>query len=99
MFVALWEFDVKPGSVRSFANVYGPDGDWANLFRQASGFQRTILLKDANRAYRYWTCDIWKSRKDYEDFLRTRTTEYEDLDKKCKNFTQAERRIGIFEEA
>ena len=98
MFVALWEFDVKPGSARSFANVYGPSGDWARLFRRQRGFQRTILLKDANRAYRYWTCDVWNSRKDYENFLRTHTRAHAELDKKCAKLTIKEREIGRFEE-
>ena len=34
MFVALWEFEVKPGCEDRFETVYGPDGDWASLFRR-----------------------------------------------------------------
>src|SRR5215472_16354783 len=33
MFVALWEFEVKPGCDERFATVYGPEGDWVQLFR------------------------------------------------------------------
>jgi hypothetical protein len=32
MFLALWEYEVKPGCEERFENVYGPEGDWARLF-------------------------------------------------------------------
>jgi hypothetical protein len=33
MFVALWEYEVKPGEEERFEKAYGPDGDWVRLFR------------------------------------------------------------------
>jgi len=30
MFVALWEFEVKPGCEERLEKVYGPRGDWRN---------------------------------------------------------------------
>jgi len=41
MFVALWEFEVKPGCEERFEMVYGPDGDWAKLFRRNSHYHET----------------------------------------------------------
>ena len=49
MFVALWEFEVKPGYEERFEMVYGPDGDWAKLFRRDSRYRETRLVQDAFR--------------------------------------------------
>jgi hypothetical protein len=49
MFVALWEFEVKPGCEERFEMVYGPDGDWAKLFRSDSHYHETRLVQDAFR--------------------------------------------------
>jgi len=34
MFLALWEYEVKPGCEERFEKVYGPEGDWAQPFRR-----------------------------------------------------------------
>jgi len=40
MFVALWEYEVKPGSEERFENAYGPGGGWAKLFRSDPNYAR-----------------------------------------------------------
>jgi len=40
-FVALWEFEVKPGCKKRFQKVYSPGGDWANLFRNDPNYQQS----------------------------------------------------------
>ena len=45
-YVCLWEFRVKPESVGDFERTYGPDGDWARLFRRGAGYVRTELLRE-----------------------------------------------------
>jgi hypothetical protein len=55
MFLALWEFHVKPGCDERFESVYGPDGDWAQLFRRDPAYQRTLLLHDTFRDRTYLT--------------------------------------------
>jgi hypothetical protein len=49
MFVALWEFEVKPGCEERFEMVYGPDGDWAKLFRSDSHYRETRPVQDSFR--------------------------------------------------
>jgi len=34
MFLALWEYEVKPGCEERFEKDYGPEGDWAQLLRR-----------------------------------------------------------------
>ena len=46
MFLALWEFDVKPGCDQRSKTAYGPDGDYAQLFRRNLAYQQTLLPGD-----------------------------------------------------
>jgi len=69
MFVALWEFEVKPGCEERFEKVYGPGGDWARLSRSDSNYSETRLLRDPFRTAIYLTLDYWSTREAYEDFL------------------------------
>lgn len=97
MFVALWEFEVKPGCEERFERVYGPNGDWAKLFRSDSNYQETRLLRDATRAEIYLTLDFWKSRQAYERFMELHAAEYKKLDVAGEELTLGERRIGWYE--
>lgn len=97
MFVALWEFEVKPGCENRFLKVYGPEGDWAKLFREDANYQETRLLHDLNRPATYLTLDFWTSRQAYETFMATHTAGYEELDAAGEELTLSEKKIGCFE--
>jgi hypothetical protein len=97
MFLALWEFDVKPGCDERFENVYGPDGDWAQFFRLDTAYLRTLLLRDPFRRQTYLTCDFWESQTAYEAFRKNHLDAYLALDKRCEELMTAERKIGEFE--
>jgi heme-degrading monooxygenase HmoA len=98
MFLALWEFDVKRGSEERFESVYGPSGDWAQLFRCDPAYQRTLLLRDPFRERTYLTCDFWESRDAYESFRQRNSDAYLALDKNFEGLTVAERKLGEFEQ-
>ena len=55
IFLAVWEFEVKPGCQERFLKVYGPEGDWAKLFRKDANYQETQLLHDLSRGATYLT--------------------------------------------
>ena len=97
MFVALWEYEVKPGREERFEKVYGPKGDWAKLFRNDPNYRETQLLRDAVRERAYLTLDFWNSRRAYERFMKTRATDYKKLDAASEDLTLGERRVGWFE--
>ena len=97
MFVALWEYEVKPGSEERFENAYGPGGEWVRLFRRDSNYRKTRLLRDPFRTAIYLTLDYWNLRQAYENFLSERRAEYEAIDKASAGLTINERRIGWFE--
>ena len=94
MFVTLWEFEVKPGSEELFERTYGPDGEWARLFRPDARYRGTRLLREVGAAGLYVTMDTWESRVAYGEFREKFATEYAELDRKCQGITVCEERIG-----
>jgi heme-degrading monooxygenase HmoA len=97
MFVALWEFEVKPGCEERFEKVYGPDGEWAKLFRSDSCYIETRLVKDTFRRGAYLTMDFWQSRKAYQAFLASHKSQYQAMDAQADKLTSKECRIGWYE--
>ena|SRR5215472_12951869 len=97
MFVALWEFEVKPGCRKRFLKVYGPEGDWAKLFRKDGNYQESRLLHDPEHPAIFLTLDFWTLRQAYEAFMKTHAAEYEELDAAGEGLTLRERKIGCFE--
>ena len=93
MFVTLWEFEVKPGREKQFEKVYGPEGEWAQLFRRDRNYQETRLLRDTVRNSIYLTLDFWNSQDAYEQFLETHAADYKRLDAASAGLTLRERKI------
>jgi len=93
----VWSFDVKPEQVRTFERLYGPQGDWIQLFQRAPGFAGTELRRERDRAGHYLTIDRWHTRAAYQRFKETFRTEYEMLDARCTRLTDSERKVGDFE--
>lgn len=97
MFVALWEFEVKPGCQKRFQKVYGPGGDWATSFRNDANYQETRLLHDPAHPAIFLTLDFWTSRQAYESSIASHAAEYQRLDAVGEELTRRERKIGWFE--
>jgi len=97
MFVALWEYEVKPGCEKRFEDAYGPAGGWVRLFGSDSSYRETRLLRDPFRPAIYLTIDFWDSREAYEKFMATRKDEYKALDAAGEELTSSEGRVGWFE--
>ena len=97
MFVALWEYEVKPGCEERFENAYGPGGEWVRLFRSDSNYKETRLLRDPFRPAIYLTLDFWNSREAYRNFMAAHQKEYQTLDAAGEKLTRIERRVGWYE--
>jgi len=93
-FLVIWEFIVRPGTEQAFESIYGPNGDWVKLFREACGYCRTTLTRDCEDPRRYFTLDFWKSQEDYEKFKSQHETEYKAIDTRCEALTERETEIG-----
>jgi 8-oxo-dGTP pyrophosphatase MutT (NUDIX family)/heme-degrading monooxygenase HmoA len=94
--VIVWEFRIRPAGVAAFESAYGPDGDWARLFRRASGYLGTELLRAPGEG-RYVTVDRWTSRADFEAFRDAHRADYDALDRRCEDLTLDETPLGTFE--
>jgi len=97
LFVALWEFEVKPGSEEKFEKVYGAEGAWARLFGQDVAYRGTRLVKDVERVRVYLTLDFWETRETYEKFKRENAAEYRRIDRECEGMAVREIRVGEYE--
>ena len=95
-FVVVWEFQVKAGKTEDFERTYGPDGEWAELFRRGKGYRRTELIRDLEVEGRYLTIDFWASRESYARFGEENREQYRAIDKKCEALTEMEALLGTF---
>jgi heme-degrading monooxygenase HmoA len=91
----LWIYRVKPESRAAFEAIYSAEGEWAQLFRQTSGYAGTELLSQADG--RYATIDRWVRPADFERFKERFRAAYEALDKRCESLTLDEQFLGSFE--
>jgi heme-degrading monooxygenase HmoA len=80
-----------------FEAAYGPEGAWAQFFRQGAGFIGTELLRDVEEPGRYLVVDRWESADAYNTFLSEHNDEYmRRADESRFHFVQ-ELRFGTFE--
>ncbi len=96
MIAIVWEFVVKPESIPTFLQVYGPNGDWATLFRQYAGYEGTTLLQDSVANTRFLTIDAWKDVALFNQMRQSSQKEYSRLDSMCRALTVSERELGVF---
>ncbi len=94
----VWEFIARADKVKEFERHYASAGPWADLFRKNAGYHSTRLLRDAETERRYLTIDRWDSLASYRAMRERFAREHEELDRACEQFTESERRIGMFEE-
>jgi heme-degrading monooxygenase HmoA len=94
----IWRLWVRPGREAEFEQVYGPAGDWAQLFARGDGFIGTELLRDVAELNHYVTIDRWTSRAAFETFRERWADDYRELDKRCEALTLREEALGTFTE-
>lgn len=87
-----------PQHESEFLRHYGPNGDWAVLFRRSSAYLGTMLLMDESRPNRFVTVDRWKSRESHDAFRREFGDAYDALDRRCEAFSAGEASLGSFAE-
>jgi heme-degrading monooxygenase HmoA len=90
VFSRTWRFLPAPGAEQEFVRVYGPDGEWARLFRQGTGYLGTELRHPDADSAEYVTIDRWESEVAWEAFRRWHAEAYEALDRRCEGLTVQE---------
>ena len=98
-FAYIWEYRVKEDQAKAFRRIYGPDGDWVQLFLRAEGYVRTELYQDLDHPTRFVTTDFWTSRKARDAFREKFRAEFEEIDERCEALTIEERFLGDFDVA
>lgn len=96
MILLVWEFRVQPGRTAEFERAYGPEGDWARLFRRSPAYRGTELLRDAEDPERYLTLDRWEGGAAFEAFKASHGEDYRALDEVCEPLCTEERLVGRF---
>jgi heme-degrading monooxygenase HmoA len=94
-FLVIWQFQVREGMETRFEKIYGPGGDWVQLFSRDGGYVGTELTYQLN-SRSYLTLDFWTSETAYDAFRKQHRAEYRNLDLKCEGMTENEQEIGRF---
>lgn len=97
VFVYIWEYVVKAEKKSDFERIYGPDGEWVQLFNKGVGYLGTELHRDLSINHRYLTIDYWTSKKARDEFREQFAREFAKLDKYCESLTEEELFLGDFE--
>jgi heme-degrading monooxygenase HmoA len=96
MFVVVWQFEITEDKIPAFEAAYGPEGNWAQLFRKSPDYISTELLRDAYIPGSYLTIDRWASEDAFRAFRKEHDSEYETVDRACDSLTSRETRIGAY---
>jgi heme-degrading monooxygenase HmoA len=94
MHLIIWEYRVKKEYDAEFVEAYGPDGLWAELFRQGEGYLETRFFRDTADLQRYLTIDYWRSAAAHDAFKKQWAAEYNALDQRCDRLTESETWLG-----
>ena len=95
MFVTVWKFVPRPEHLARFEAAYGPEGEWARLFRRAEGYLGTTVLRSEDGSS-FLLGDKWSTRTHFENFKRDASDEYVLLDIACEQLTLEETHLGYF---
>jgi hypothetical protein len=93
MYVIVWRYAVPAGRTTAFVRAYGPHGDWTQLFATASAYEGTDLIL-GDDAGTYITIDRWRSKADFDGFLRESSDDYDELDSRLASLTADETLVG-----
>lgn len=96
-FAYIWEYIVIEEFLSEFEKIYGPQGDWVQLFKKAKGYFATELHHDISNTNRFITIDYWNTKEDRDNFRKISSKEFSLLDEHCKRFTEQETFIGDFD--
>ena len=95
MIALVFRYEVR--DPEEFARVFGPDGEWAQFFRQGVGYIGTELLHDVDEPQRHLVIDRWESADAYNAFLAEFQAEYLRRSDEARFYYIQELRFGTFE--
>lgn len=96
MIAVMWQFDVKPGREDEFEKVYGVDGEWTRLNRQARSYLGSSFLRDQNQPSRYVVIEYWSELLASEQAKPSRKKALLDIEARRSPLINAVEPLGIF---
>lgn len=90
-------FSYEAADEAEFVRVYGPDGEWAQFFKDGRGYVGTELLRDVEIPGRYLVVDRWESREAYNAFVEANRADYMRRVDETAFHHEHELRLGTFE--
>jgi heme-degrading monooxygenase HmoA len=90
-------FSYEVHDAAEFERVYGTNGEWAEFFRQGSGYIGTELLRDVEAPGRYLVIDRWESADAYNAFVAEHREAYMERVDATRFRYDSELRFGTFE--
>ena len=95
MIALVFSYEVR--ETAEFERVYGPNGEWAEFFRQGRGYVGTELLRDVEMPGRYLVVDRWESVDAYNAFVAEHRDDYMARVDDTRFRYDSELRFGTFE--
>lgn len=94
MIALVFRYDARDRD--EFERAYGPDGEWAQFFRQGDGYVGTELLRDLEEPDRYLVIDRWESAEAYDAFVAAHQADYVRRSDESRVLYLQELRFGTF---
>ena len=95
MIALVFSYEVR--EAEAFERAYGPEGEWAQFFRQGEGYIGTEMLRDLEIPGRYLVVDRWETAEAYNAFAAANREEYMRRVDDTRFYYAQELRFGTFE--
>ncbi|MCB9851014.1 MAG: antibiotic biosynthesis monooxygenase [Phycisphaerales bacterium] len=95
-FAYIWEYRVHHDASDAFRALYGPEGEWVQLFQRSPGYLRTELKQDVRDPHRFVTIDYWRSKVHRDHCKASFAAEWSEIDQAGEALTISERLVGEF---
>ena len=95
MFQVIWEIQVRFKEREKFEKFYDPKGEWVKFFTKSSAYQGTDVLESGEGDGTFLVIDEWLSEEDFNDFIKSNKSAYNQLEEKAQTSSRKKKRIWI----
>jgi hypothetical protein len=91
---------VREGKRAKFEIVFGPNGIWARLLRQAEGYIATVVQGESPNDRKYRVRDFWKGHRGFEMFRERFSEDFARFDREIVDeLVEKQEFVGAYYEA
>lgn len=95
MFQVIWELKVKFKERDKFEQFYDTKGDWVKFFGKSPDYLGTDILESGEGDGIFLVIDEWQSEETFNEFVKSRKTDFDLLEVKAKAASRTKKRIWI----